>query len=255
MKKLLILILLFHAKSLFALDIPAHNGQWLNDQAGVLSQQTVTLLNDLLRLHEENEGNQVVVLIINTLEGETIESFANQVFNAWRIGQNKTDNGVLLLVSMQDRAIRIEVGYGLEGELTDLEASEIIDYVIVPYFKNGDYDHGIIQGVNAILAAIKGAYEAPSKHKADNEGRNILWGIVLFFAFMSFTMGGGKGFWGWGCGFAFLLPILIIVFFTLPSPWNLIAFVALILAFLLRRLLGRKTNIGGGGFKGWGGGS
>jgi uncharacterized protein len=126
------------------------------DGADMLADATEQRLDGLLSAHETQTTNQVVVLTIPSLEGQTVEEVANAVFNAWGLGQAGRDNGVLLLIARDDRALRIEVGYGLEGALADAEAGRIIRRVIVPAFREGDFDGGVLSGVQAILSEIGG---------------------------------------------------------------------------------------------------
>src|SRR5512133_2030021 len=138
-------------------DIPYLTGR-VTDNAQILSAETLTMLSDSLKMHELRTTNQVVVLTIPTLDGESIEDYANRVFNDWKLGQKEKDNGVLIIVVPNDRRMRIEVGYGLEGTLPDLTASRIIQYIMTPKFKNGDYDGGITDGTLAVLSVLEGGY-------------------------------------------------------------------------------------------------
>jgi uncharacterized protein len=140
-------------------EIPYLTGR-VTDNANILSPETRRLLTDSLKAHEERTTNQVVVLTLQTLDGESIEDFANKVFNEWKLGQKDRDNGVLIVVVPDDRRMRIEVGYGLEGTLPDLMASRIIQNIMTPRFRNGDYDRGITDGTLAVLRTIEGEYVA-----------------------------------------------------------------------------------------------
>jgi len=126
------------------------------DNAEILKPDTRRRLSDQLRAHEQKTGNQVAVLTVPTLHGESVEEYAVRVFEQRKLGQKGKDNGVLVVVVPQDRRMRIEVGYGLEGTLTDLAASRIIRDVMTPRFRAGDYDGGVAQGVNAIVAQLQG---------------------------------------------------------------------------------------------------
>ncbi len=129
------------------------------DQAGLLSSQAETKLSALLAQHEQATSNQVVVVTINSLQGYPIENFGYQLGRYWGVGQMGRDNGVLLLVAPTERKVRIEVGYGLEGTLTDAASKNIIDTVITPRFKQKDMEGGITDGLHAILDTIEGTYE------------------------------------------------------------------------------------------------
>jgi uncharacterized protein len=152
-----------------ALDIPPFT-DWVVDRARLLSPSALAQLTEQLRAHEQKTGNQVAVLTLPSLEGESIEEAAQRVFVQWGLGKKGIDNGVLLLVVPKERKIRIHVGYGLEGALTDVMASRIIRYEIVPHFRAGDFSGGVTAGVQAILQAIQGEYRAselPQKKAAD----------------------------------------------------------------------------------------
>ncbi len=155
----LILALFTFSSTAFALDVPPLRGH-VNDYAAMLSPAAVQGLEADLTAFERSDSTQIVVLTIPTLEGETLEDFSIKVAEAWRIGQKKIDNGVILLIAKQERKIRIEVGRGLEGKLTDLVSGRIIRGEIAPRFKAGDIDGGIKAGVAAIMAVAKGEYSA-----------------------------------------------------------------------------------------------
>lgn len=146
---------------------PELNGTHILDEAGILSAETKTSLEYLIQKHEDTTGNQILVVTIPSLEGYEISMYANEAYNHYRLGQKGTDNGVLLLVAHGDRRVRIEVGYGLEGALPDALCGRIINQEIVPRFKEGDFDGGISNGVNAILQSIQGTYKAPSSAELD----------------------------------------------------------------------------------------
>jgi len=127
---------------------------YVNDYAGVLQSGNKTQTEDLITNLEKNTNCEVAVAIINSLEGISIEEYAVKLFEKWGVGKKKEDNGVLLLVAIEDRKLRIEVGYGLEGTITDLEAANIINNIIVPKFKENDYGTGVYDGVVAIANQI-----------------------------------------------------------------------------------------------------
>ena len=139
----------------FALEIPALRGR-INDYAGVLGAEKAQALENLLGAFEKETGHQITVLTIPSLEGDALEAFSFRVAEAWKVGQKGFDNGAILLVVQNERKLRIEVGYGLEGVLPDAIASRIIGEVIVPRFRANDYSGGIEAGVKAILQVTKG---------------------------------------------------------------------------------------------------
>jgi uncharacterized protein len=134
--------------------VPALKGR-VTDDAKILSSATVTQISDLLKAHETRTTNQVAVLTVLSLEGEDIESFSERVFREWKLGRRAKNNGVLIVIASGDRRMRIEVGYGLEGVLTDLKSGRIIRNVITPSFKANDFDGGVTKGVQAVLAQLE----------------------------------------------------------------------------------------------------
>src|SRR5438874_13444657 len=126
------------------------------DQTGTLSSGDISSLTQTLKNLEARKGSQLAVLIVPTTEPETIEQYSIRVAEAWKIGRKKIDDGAILVVAKDDRKLRIEVGYGLEGALTDVTAKRIIDEVITPKFRSGDFAGGITDGVNRMLRVIDG---------------------------------------------------------------------------------------------------
>jgi uncharacterized protein len=166
-----------------ALDIPPLKGR-VNDLANLIHPSMSNQLESVLSQLEQTDSTQIVVLTIPSLEGQSLEEFSLAVVERWQIGQKDVDNGVLLLVAKQERKIRIEVGYGLEGKLTDLMAGRIIRNVMVPQFKMGRFDQGIIDGVSAIVGVVRGEFKAPTsdrKPKGRQKNSPGLIGIVVFF--------------------------------------------------------------------------
>ncbi|OCG20954.1 hypothetical protein A9G11_09680 [Gilliamella sp. wkB108] len=127
----------------------------VTDQVGILSSQSSKQISDKIMLLKNTQGVQIAVLIIPTTAPLTIEEYASHLFNHWQLGRYKIDDGVLLLVALDDSAVRIEVGYGLEGTLTDLTSKNILNDYLLPYFKQQRYEQGIEQAVDAIIAKIK----------------------------------------------------------------------------------------------------
>ncbi|MEZ4886319.1 MAG: TPM domain-containing protein [Chitinophagales bacterium] len=176
-------LLLLTSIGLTAKDVPYLSGR-VNDYGNVLSDAVEQQLEQKLKIHEDSTSNQVVVLTIDALEDEFIEGYSEKVATTWKLGTKNNDNGVLLLVSVQDRKLRIEVGYGLEPYLTDAKSSRIIRNVITPYFRKGDYNGGIVEGVNAIIGTIEGTYVNDGETEyADDEIPMIARLFALFFLF------------------------------------------------------------------------
>ena len=151
----------------FAVDVPFLTGR-VTDNAQILSDETRKAVTANLKAHEEKTTNQIAVLTVPTLDGVSIEEYAVTVFNTWKLGQKGKDNGVLLIVAPKDRKLRIEVGYGLEGTMTDGIAGSIIRNAITPFFKNNDYDRGIDEGVRAIINVLEGG-QAPTETAKSGE--------------------------------------------------------------------------------------
>ncbi len=144
------------------------------DQTGTLSAGDIDTLTQKLKNLEARKGSQVAVLIVPTTQPETIEQFSIRVAEAWKIGRRKIDDGALLVVAKNDHKLRIEVGYGLEGALTDVTARRIIDEVIVPHFRSGDFAGGISAGVDRIIRVIDGEpLPAPQPEVSHSDSLNF----------------------------------------------------------------------------------
>jgi len=156
MKRLLLsFAFLLICGSAFALTFPPLSGRVV-DAAHILSSDTIADLNTSLADLEQQTTNQFVIVTIPSLEGGTIEDYGYQLGRKWGIGQKDKDNGVILLIAPQEHRVRIEVGYGLEGTLTDAQSNQIIQNIIVPYFKAGQMETGINVGAGAIITVLGG---------------------------------------------------------------------------------------------------
>jgi uncharacterized protein len=183
--RLLLLLLLALALPLQAApEFPALTGRVV-DQAGLLSQQARSELSAMLAEHEKATSNQLVVVTLKSLQGNDIADYGYQLGRHWGIGQEGKNNGVLLIVAPQERKVRIEVGYGLEGTLTDAISHDIIQSVILPQFRQGDYPQGIRNGTAAILNALGGSYEITQSTKtakgASSEDDEIATMLIVGF--------------------------------------------------------------------------
>jgi uncharacterized protein len=174
-----------------AYDFPALSGR-IVDQAGVINAATKSELETKLKTLEDKSGIQLVVATVKSLQGGDIETYANELFRSWKLGEAKKNNGVLLLVAPTERKVRIEVGYGLEGTLTDALSSVIISSAVIPRFKTGDFSGGIERGVDGIISVLSGdsAEWQPklvSRFRASDNLGLVLVGawcvLVVFFIF------------------------------------------------------------------------
>lgn len=196
-----------------ALEVPALKGR-VNDYGDILSSSTERQLDAVLEELERTDSTQIVVLTIKSLKGASIEDFSIRVAEKWKIGQEGKDNGAILLVSKNDRKIRIEVGYGLEGTLTDLTSGRIIRNVIVPYFKSGDFDAGVSNGVHSMIQAVRGEFKGAAKPARSERRRSSGAGLfpVLIILFIVNMLGRVKRPLGAVSG-GILFPIIALMLF------------------------------------------
>lgn len=211
------------AFAVHALQIPPPTGQRVNDFASVLSTDTKNRLESNLSTFEKETTTQIVVAIFPSIEDESVEDFTVRLAEAWKIGQKENNNGVLLAIYIKEHKARIEVGYGLEGELTDALSSRIIRNELAPDFKAGNYDAGVEKTVAAIQKAVRGEYTAKDEDKPQQTSYIATLIIFLIVWFLISRMsrgpmtigpsgrrryndtwgggfGGGSG-WGGGGGF------------------------------------------------------
>jgi uncharacterized protein len=178
-----------------AIPLPEKPGRYVTDRAGVLSAQRADALNEKLAQFERTSSDQILVYIDQRLPKDTtIEEMGSEAMRKWGVGQKGKDNGAILFVFVGDRKMRIEVGYGLEGALTDAKSKQIIETMIKPEFKRGDYASGVEQGVSAMLAAIRGEpYQGTGRTVAETgtpQGISrsdriyaITWSILIVLVF------------------------------------------------------------------------
>ncbi|HOW88026.1 MAG TPA: TPM domain-containing protein [Candidatus Omnitrophota bacterium] len=179
-------LLLFSALSLlWALQVPPRPDGYVTDRAGLLSPSTKAELETTLRNFETKTSNQVVVAVFPSLEGDSLEDFSIRLAETWKVGQKGRDNGVIFLIFKNDRKIRIEVGYGLEGVFPDALAGQIISQVVAPHFRKGDYEAGITAGVDAIMKATQGEFKGMQGKDRFNEAGKLvaLFMVLIFFHF------------------------------------------------------------------------
>lgn len=178
MKRTLFFLFTFFSFTLFAEPtFPELTGRVV-DNAQILSTTEQNKLERILKNHEDETSNQIVILTLNSLEGYDIADYGYQLGRHWGIGQKDKNNGVLLIISISNKKIRIEVGYGLEGALPDKTAHEIIEYIIKPNFRQSNFYNGIYKASEAIIKAIKGEYEASDYGVLESSSEN--WFFVYF---------------------------------------------------------------------------
>lgn len=172
---------------------------FVNDFAGMLQPQEKVQLEQKISSFASSTSNEIAVVTIKSLDGDTIENFAVKLFADWKIGKEKKDNGVLLLISRDDRKMRIEVGYGLEGALTDIQSDEIITSDLVPNFKTGNYYAGIDAAVRDIMAATQGEYTSSAQDKKVINALFDYWYFIpLVFVWLASILGRSKSWWAGG---------------------------------------------------------
>jgi uncharacterized protein len=228
------------------------------DQTGTLSSDTIASLTQTLKDLQARKGSQIAVLIVPTTAPETIEQYSIRVAEAWKIGRKKIDDGALLVVAKNDHKLRIEVGYGLEGALTDATASRIISEIITPKFRSGDFAGGISDGVGRMISVIDGEpLPAPEPTQSYGEPADLedLFPILLFVAII---VGGlSRALLGRLAGSVATGGIIGVVAWLMIGSVALCAFSAVI-AFFLTMFADSFVSGGGGrsgGFVGGGGGS
>jgi uncharacterized protein len=185
---LLALSLVIVATAASALTFPPLTGRVV-DQADILSPGAKAALEPKLADLEARSGIQLVVATVNTLEGQEIEPYANELFRTWQLGEAEKNNGVLLLVAPNERRVRIEVGYGLEGTLTDALSKVIIANAVTPRFKAGDFSGGVTRGVDDIITVLTtdaSEWEARPDLRLDRQPDTGPPGWLLFAAFFGF---------------------------------------------------------------------
>ncbi|MFM8312880.1 MAG: TPM domain-containing protein [Deltaproteobacteria bacterium] len=220
MKTFTFLIFLFLGSSVFSFTVPAFTRPVI-DLAGMMSSETETVLNQHLTSIYQSGGPQIGVLTLPSLEEQTVEARAIEVFDNWKLGKKGKDDGVLLLIAKKEKKIRIEVGYGLEGNIPDAYAKRIIEDRILPYFRTGDFSNGIVQGIHQILTLA------------------LVQDPTLFPHVARFKQRPHRQIYKYMDLFLFILISCFILFHTIWRPFN--------------ERSGRGWGVGGGSDGGWGG--
>ena len=195
--------------------VPQLWGTQVHDDAKILSAEAIDQLEKQLTAYEDSTSNQIAILTVSSLDGEPVENYSMRVVEEWKLGTEEKDNGVLLLIALNDRKMRIEVGYGLEGVLTDAICSRIIRNELAPAFRQNQYDEGVIGAVNSIISAIGGEYIAEDTDRELELGiiPRILIGLFVFGILGVFTF---MGLIVPGCGGWFLYAFLIPFYAVFP---------------------------------------
>lgn len=185
----------------FAYQNPGTPAGFVNDYASVLSNEQKVQLENKLQNFEKQSGNEIAIAVINSLEGDSIENFAVELFKDWGVGKQGKDNGALILVAINDRQMRIEVGYGLEGALTDAQSSWIINEQMKPAFRANDYYRGLDQAADKIIAATQGE-TLPSAESGSNKTNGgglpyegIFYLGIFLIQFVAAILGRSKSWW------------------------------------------------------------
>ena len=226
----------------------------VTDLTNTLTAEQRAAIDARLDTFEARKGTQVAVLIVPTTQPETIEQYAIRVAEKWKLGRKGVDDGVVLLVAVKDRAVRIEVGYGLEGPLPDATAKRIVEEDIVPRFKQNDFYGGIDAGVNRIMAVVEGeALPAPRAKASAQPGESGFMELIVIGFMLIFVVGGmiramfgrflGSGLIGAAGGFVGWLML-----------GSLFAGIAVALVAALLSLMGGMAGLGQRGRGGWGSG-
>jgi uncharacterized protein len=250
---LILLSFMLAAQRADSLDVPPLKAH-VNDYAGMLGEQTVRQMEGELAEFERSDSTQIVVLTIPGLQGESLEEFSIKVAEAWKVGWKGVDNGVILLVAKNDRKVRIEVGRGLEGRLTDLVAGRIIRNTIIPRFRSGDFDGGVMEGVAAIREVVKGEYKADGRDLSRSKKGAppiftlliFLFIVLVFAGALSKVLGAAAGTIGMPLAAKLAFPAL-----SYPVLGGL-AVLGIVVGLFISSMFGGGRGGRGGGF--WGGG-
>ncbi len=205
------------------LQVPDLAGRRIHDLAGLLSPQVTQELDAQLEQLEQATGAQVAILVLTSLEGEPLEDYSIRVVEKWKLGRAGVDDGVLLLISRDDRAVRVDVGYGLESTLTDVRSRRIVSNLIVPRFRDADFDGGVRAAIDAIDASVRGQEELVPPALMDSSDNQLsgapLLEKVIFAGVFAMVVGtfsligiASSGCTGWGL-YVFLMPF----YFSFPA--------------------------------------
>ena len=213
MKKLLLIpVLLFSLLSFGQMEkiikTPPNPAKLVNDYSGTLTPEQVTALENKLVRYDDSTSNQFAVVLVKSTDGYSIEDAAMEIGRNWGVGNKDFNNGLVILIATEDRKMTIQVGYGLEGAITDLQSKSIIDHSFTPNFKAGNYYRGIDEGVDDLIQAAEGRYKAPAGYGSKKSGKvpgigTIIFIIIVLIIIFGSGRGGGTyvsrgGYRGWG---------------------------------------------------------
>jgi uncharacterized protein len=196
--------------------LPELWGLHVHDEAHVLSQPFIDQLENQLKEYDDSTSNEIAVLLISSLDGESLEDYSLRIAEKWKLGKVEKDNGALLLIVVDEHKMRIETGYGLEGVLTDAVCSRIIRNELAPHFRQDNYEAGVNSGIRAMIRAIGGEYTAEEQDNVNSElgmKERILIGMFIFGILGIFTV---LGLFVPGCGGWFLYAFLIPFYAAFP---------------------------------------
>jgi uncharacterized protein len=262
------LIALLLTAAAFGVAAPAHADvavpplkTRVTDLTGTLTPAQQQSLDQTLAAFEQKKGSQIAVLLVPTTKPETIEQYSIRVVDQWKLGRKGVDDGALLLVAKNDHRVRIEVGYGLEGVLPDAIANRIIDEIIVPHFKQGDFYGGIQAGVAKMIGVVNGEPLPPPKRQQAHAGGHD-WGNLLFVALFVVVFLGGilRATFGRFLGASVVGGILGLALWLLAGSL-IVGVIAGVIGFVINMFSGAGRGVGYGvgglpigGFGGFGGG-
>ncbi len=214
MKRILVICFLLLSCFAWAQDIPQKPNppRLVNDFANVLTADQRDALERKLVMYDDSTSTQIVIVVIKTLNGASLEDYSLKILRDWGVGNKKTNNGVVLLAALDDHKVRIEVGYGLEGSIPDITASQIIKTEIAPSFRIENYYRGLDEAADAIIKASQGQYKAPDNYRNRGKGGGggfigiVVIFIIIIVILSRINRGGGGGMMNRG-GF---LPWLVI---------------------------------------------
>jgi uncharacterized protein len=207
------LVVLLVISRIPAQKLPDESGQYVNDYVGWLSEQEISSLNKMLRAYEDTTSNQFLVAIFPNAQGYAVEEFSISLAEKWRVGKKGRDNGLLMTIFRDERAIRIEVGYGLEDVIPDAIAFQIAQTLMPSYFKREEYYKGIYQGLQALIKAAGGKYQGIPEEQSKGKYNWMPLIVILILLVLAFRRrkysGGSSGGWqnsgpffgGFGGGF------------------------------------------------------